>query len=42
VMSVCIDEDAKGRPPTDARLGLQLHTGPPMKVEFRNIVLKKL
>jgi hypothetical protein len=41
VMSVCIDDDAKGRP-TEATLGLQLHAGPPMKVEFRNILLKKL
>jgi hypothetical protein len=42
VMSVCIDDDPKGRPASDVSLGLQLHTGPPMKVEFRNIVLRKL
>jgi hypothetical protein len=42
VMSVCIDDDPKGRPSTDVSLGLQLHAGPPMRVEFRNIVLKKL
>jgi len=41
VMSMCIDEDSKGRA-IDGLLGLQLHTGPPMKVEFRNILLKKL
>jgi hypothetical protein len=36
VMSVCVDDDEKGRTP-EGLLGLQLHTGPPMKVEFRNI-----
>lgn len=41
VMSMCIDEDAKGRA-MEGLLGLQLHVGPPMKVEFRNILLKKL
>lgn len=41
VMSVCIDDDQKGRNP-EGLLGLQLHTGPPMKVEFRNISMKKL
>lgn len=41
VMSVCIDEDAKGRA-MQGLLGLQLHVGPPMKVEYRNILLKQL
>jgi hypothetical protein len=41
VMSMCIDEDTKGRA-MEGLLGLQLHQGPPMKVEFRNILLKKL
>jgi hypothetical protein len=41
VMSMCIDEDSKGRA-MDGLLGLQLHVGPPMKIEFRNILLKKL
>ena len=41
VMSMCIDEDPKGRA-MEGLLGLQLHQGPPMKVEFRNILLKKL
>lgn len=41
VMSMCIDEDPKGRA-AEGLLGLQLHVGPPMKVEFRNILLKKL
>jgi hypothetical protein len=41
VMSVCIDDDAEGRIP-EGLLGLQLHVGPPMKVEFRNIMMRKL
>ncbi|MFN7922334.1 MAG: DUF1080 domain-containing protein [Bryobacteraceae bacterium] len=39
--SVTVDEDAKGRK-MDGLLGFQMHVGPPMKVEFRNIYLKKL
>src|SRR4051794_31918242 len=39
IMSVFLDDDAAGRIP-EGLLGLQLHVGPPMKVEFRNIVLK--
>ena len=41
VMSICVDDDAKGRS-ADGLLGLQLHQGPPMKVEFRNIHLRNL
>jgi hypothetical protein len=41
VMSMCIDEDAKGRA-MEGLLGLQLHVGPPMKVEYRNILLKQM
>jgi hypothetical protein len=41
IMAVCIDEDTKGRA-AEGLLGLQLHVGQPMKVEFRNILLKKL
>lgn len=41
IMSVFLDDDAAGRIP-EGLLGLQLHVGPPMKVEFRNILLKKL
>lgn len=41
VMSLFIDEDPKGRA-SEGLLGLQLHMGPPMKVEFRNILLKRL
>jgi hypothetical protein len=41
IMSAFLDDDAKGRI-AEGLLGLQLHVGPPMKVEFRNIMLKKL
>jgi len=41
VMSMVIDEDPKGRS-MEGLLGLQLHVGPPMKVEFRNILFRKL
>jgi hypothetical protein len=35
-----VDEDAANRE-LEGLIGLQMHTGPPMKVEFRNIYLKK-
>ncbi len=41
VTSVLVDEDAKGRA-MSGLLGFQMHVGEPMKVEFRNIFLKKL
>ena len=41
VMSAIVDEDAKGRA-LDGLLGLQIHTGQPMKVEFRNVLFRKL
>jgi hypothetical protein len=41
VMSMLIDDDGKGRA-LEGVLGLQLHTGPPMKVEYRDILLRKL
>jgi hypothetical protein len=41
VMAVVIDDDAKGRR-FDGLLGVQVHVGPPMKVEFRNFRLKNL
>ena len=41
VMCLVIDDDAERRT-LDGLLGLQVHTGPPMKVEYRNILLKKL
>ena len=41
LMSVVVDDDTKGRA-MSGLLGFQIHTGPPMKVEFRNIYLKTL
>jgi hypothetical protein len=40
VTSVVIDDDPKGRA-MKGLLGFQMHMGPPMKVEFRNIWLKQ-
>ena len=39
-MSVVIDDDAPHRP-LDGEIGIQVHVGPPMKVEYRNIRLKQ-
>jgi hypothetical protein len=41
VVSIVIDDDLKQRR-LDGKLGLQLHPGPPMKVEFRHIRLKAI
>jgi len=41
VMSVVIDEDTKNRK-FDGLLGVQVHVGPPMKIEYRNFRLKNL
>ena len=41
LMSVTIDEDAPNRR-LDGSIGMQVHVGPPMKVEYRNIRLKTL
>lgn len=41
VMSVVIDDDPKNRR-FDGLLGVQVHVGPPMKVEYRNFRLKSL
>jgi hypothetical protein len=41
VMCVVVDEDAAAR--TAAGLiGVQVHVGPPMKIEYRNFLLKVL
>jgi hypothetical protein len=40
LMSVVIDDDEANRP-VDGLIGVQVHTGPPMKVEYRNIRLKR-
>ncbi len=39
LMSVTIDDDAANRP-VDGLIGVQVHVGPPMKVEYRNIRVK--
>jgi hypothetical protein len=41
IMCAFIDDDTQGRA-MEGLLGFQLHRGPPMKVEFRNILLRKL
>ena len=39
LMSITIDDDAANRP-ANGSIGMQVHVGPPMKVEYRNIRLK--
>jgi hypothetical protein len=39
LVSTTIDDDAAGRP-ADGLIGVQVHVGPPMKVEYRDIRLK--
>jgi hypothetical protein len=39
VTAFLVDDDAKGRA-LKGLLGFQIHTGPPMKIEYRNIYLK--
>ncbi len=41
VMSVLVDDDPKNRR-ADGLIGVQVHVGPPMKIEFRNFRLKTL
>ncbi len=41
VMSIVIDDDVAGRSP-GGLIGVQVHVGPPMKVAFRNIRLRRL
>jgi hypothetical protein len=41
VMSIVIDDDKKGRS-RKGLIGVQVHVGPPMKIEYRNIRLKEL
>ena len=40
VMSVVIDDDAAARYP-EGKLGVQVHVGPPMKVEYRNLRVRQ-
>ena len=39
VMTVVVDDDTSNRP-ADGLIGVQVHVGPPMKVEFKDIRLK--
>lgn len=41
LMAGLIDEDSQGRA-MEGLLGLQMHVGKPMKIEFRSVLLKKL
>ena len=41
LMCVVVDDDAPNRP-ADGLIGMQVHVGPPMKIEYRNIRVKKL
>lgn len=41
LMAVTLDDDPNGRA-ADGLIGFQLHVGPPMRAEFRNIALKKM
>jgi len=41
VMSMVIDDDAKNRT-LGGLIGVQVHVGPPMKIEYRNFRLKRL
>ncbi|MCA9260725.1 MAG: DUF1080 domain-containing protein [Planctomycetales bacterium] len=41
VMSVVVDDDPEGRA-AEGLVGMQVHVGPPMKIEFRNLRLKRL
>ena len=40
VMCVVIDDDAPNRA-AKGQIGVQVHVGPPMKVEYRNFRLKE-
>ena len=41
LMAVVIDEDAKNAA-AEGVLGFQMHTGPPFKIQFRNVLYRKL
>jgi hypothetical protein len=41
VMSIVIDDDAEDRR-FDGEIGVQVHVGPPMKIEYRNFRIKRL
>lgn len=41
VVSILVDDDATGRA-MEGLLGVQVHVGPPMKIEYRNIRVRKI
>jgi hypothetical protein len=41
VTAIVVDDDATNRV-LKGLIGFQIHVGPPMKIEFRNVYLKKL
>ena len=41
LMAIALDEDSKHYAP-EGLLGFQMHTGPPFKMEYRNVLLKKI
>ena len=41
LMAIAIDEDTKHFAP-EGLLGFQMHTGPPFKMEYRNVMLKQI
>jgi hypothetical protein len=41
LMAIALDEDVKHATP-EGVLGFQMHTGPPFKIEFRNVLYRKL
>ena len=41
VTAILVDDDVKNRS-AKGLIGFQIHTGPPMKVEFRNVLLKQV
>jgi hypothetical protein len=41
LMSVTVDDDAANRT-TEGLIGVQVHVGPPMKIEYRNWRVKSL
>jgi hypothetical protein len=41
LVAVTLDEDTKNATP-EGVLGFQMHTGPPFKIQYRNVLYKKI
>jgi hypothetical protein len=41
LMAIALDEDSKHYA-AEGLIGLQMHTGPPFKIEYRNLMVKKI